>query len=128
MLKEFNRLRQEPGGYRRLFTDSFFELWVWYDRQGGHITGFQLCYDIQRDKRALTWIDGKGFLHSRVDEDEGYRKGGKKSPILVPDGAVDRDRLADLFRFAGRRLERSVSDLVYEKISLYTRDAENPLL
>jgi hypothetical protein len=46
MLNEIANPRQIPGeGPRRWFTDSYFDLIVWYQGASSSIAGFQLCYD-----------------------------------------------------------------------------------
>jgi len=55
MLTEIRNARQVEGeGFRRWFTDDYFDLIVWYGDQNAMI-GFQLCYDKQGKERALTW-------------------------------------------------------------------------
>ena len=77
MIHEVKRTRQVPGeGFRRWFTDSDFDLIVWYEGQDedGPIAGFQLCYDKQGAERALTWRRATGFSHEKVDDGETGRR------------------------------------------------------
>jgi hypothetical protein len=70
MLSEIRNARQVEGeGFRRWFTDDYFDLIVWYgnDRR---LIGFQLCYDKQERERALTWTLEHGFQHNRIDSGE----------------------------------------------------------
>ena len=84
MLSEIKKTRQEEGEpYRRWFTDEDHDLIVWYDAEG-KILGFQLCYELGPNERALTWIRGKGYAHNRVDDGETGFFMHKMSPILVP--------------------------------------------
>lgn len=57
-----------PGTNRRWFNDDDFDLIVRHN--GGTITGFQLCYDRNGNEHALTWMEGKGAGHHRIDSGE----------------------------------------------------------
>jgi hypothetical protein len=52
MLKEFPNLRQQGEGFRRLFTDPQFDLYVWYASREGAVIGFQLVYKKKDQKRT----------------------------------------------------------------------------
>jgi hypothetical protein len=55
MLSEYKEVRQrDDEGYRRWFSDSYFDIVLWYDREGGSMTGFQVCYDKGKVERAFT--------------------------------------------------------------------------
>jgi hypothetical protein len=70
MLVEIRNTRQIEGeGFRRWFTDEFFDLIVWYDEKRT-LVGFQLCYDKEGRERALTWTREHGFQHNRIDDGE----------------------------------------------------------
>lgn len=128
MLREFPDLSQEKAGHRRLFADEYFDLYLWYDREGGRLVGFQLCYDKTDDEHSLTWLEGKGYLHSRIDHGEPYPARSKQSPVLVPDGFFDKEGIAERFKKAGENLPPGVVDLVYAKILEFRPDKINPLL
>ena len=87
MLTELTHVSQRQGEpKRRWFQSPDEDLIVWY-AQDGSILGFQLCYDIRRGERALTWLSGRGYSHERVDDGEVVGLGHKRTPVLVPDGA-----------------------------------------
>ena len=70
MLTEIQNVRQIPGeGFRRWFSDNYFDLIVWYDDER-KLVGFQLCYDKDGRERALTWTHEHGFQHNRIDSGE----------------------------------------------------------
>ncbi len=119
MLKEYKDVRQEKNSYRRYFTDAYFDLFIWYDKKEGHLIGFQLCYDKGRYSRALTWEVDKGFSHDRIDEGEDGKGVIKRTPILVPDGIFNTQRIALLFKKSSKLLENSISDLIYNKLLEY---------
>ncbi len=118
MLKEFPNLRQHDEGYRRLFFDGYFDLYAWYERESGPLTGFQLVYDKRGYQRSLTWTQAEGFRHNKIDE--GERTGElKMTPILVPDGSFDDSAVRPLFVEAAQGLEPGLYALVLEKLDAY---------
>ncbi|HVT71663.1 MAG TPA: hypothetical protein VHD61_00890 [Lacunisphaera sp.] len=96
MLVEFNKVRQEPGaGRRRWFDGGDYSLMVWY-RPDGALTGFQVVYRAGFEEHALTWREGEGFRHSRVDS--GTASPLKNlTPILLPNGAIPWARMREEF-------------------------------
>ena len=122
MLSEIVDTRQIPDeGFRRWFTDEEMDLIVWYTREGGEVTGFQLCYDKQKRERALTWTVEGGFQHEKVDdgEDQGYAHKG--TPILVPDGEFRRERVLKEFEKESLEVDPRLRKLVIERLSGYAR-------
>ena len=68
-LKEFSKVRQEKEGYRRLFADDYFDLYIWYDsKEKMSKIGFQLVYG--KKSKAITWSQGS-LNHNKI-EDEGW--------------------------------------------------------
>jgi len=121
MLSEIANPRQVPGeGARRWFTDSYFDLIVWYEREGSAIAGFQLCYDKEREERALTWLRGKGFDHKRIDDGEVTGR-MKMTPVLLPDGAFDYTAIAERFRRESESIDPEIRDFVYDTVMRYPR-------
>lgn len=114
MLTENRSVKQEPGGRRRWFEDDELELIVWY-RLSGEIEGFQLCYDQAGAREALTWREGVGLAHSRVDGGDATPL-KNETPILQPKGGKPRTRLAALFRTRSGAVEASVRDLVLNRL------------
>jgi hypothetical protein len=119
MLKEFTEVSQQKNSFRRLFSDSYFDLYVWYDKKGGAITGFQLVYDKEHDPHCLTWVKNKGYWHNRIDDGEDAPGGPKKSPILVPDGTVEKEALVKKFSIASREIDADIAQLVIERLEKY---------
>lgn len=115
MLKEFKRVRQVTGYFRRWYSDDYFDLIVWYD-EASRITGFQLCYDRNRDEHAFTWRAGKGFSHNRVDDGEADYTVSKMSPILVPDGEFPVATVSARFAERSAQLDPEVRELVLAKL------------
>jgi hypothetical protein len=118
MLQEMCDVRQIEGeGRRRWFSDQYFDLIVWYDT-GGAISGFQLCYDIEENERALTWMRDKGFSHDKIDDGQISGR-AKMTPVLVADGLFAKETIAALFKAAAGSIASEIASFVYEKIKSY---------
>ncbi len=118
MLSEIRDARQVEGeGYRRWFTDDYFDLIVWYD-DDRRLVGFQLCYDKQGRERALTWTLAHGFQHNRIDSGEvpGH---SKMTPIIIADGAFNPRPVAERFRPASARIDPLIASFVLDTISRF---------
>ena len=107
MLSEHAHIRQVPGETRRRwFTSEILDLMIWQD-EGAPLAGFQLSYETAPDEeRVLTWRRGQGYSHERLDSGEGRVFSYKMTPILVPDGAFDRDALLGVFMPEAASLEQ----------------------
>ncbi|MEM5948467.1 hypothetical protein WKV44_07905 [Spirochaetia bacterium 38H-sp] len=115
MLREIKNVKQNPGEYRRWFSDDYFDLIVWYAEDKKTITGFQLCYDKPGKERAFTWKSPDSYLHTAVDAGE-EPLSAKMSPILVADGSFDMLDVLQRFNKAGKALEPVIFNIVIEKI------------
>ena len=70
MLREIKNVKQKDEQLtRRWFQSDYFDLFIWSGDDGA-IRTFQLCYDLRRRERALTWKEGLGFFHDGVDDGE----------------------------------------------------------
>jgi hypothetical protein len=116
MLKEIANPRQNSDESRRVFTDEFFDLYVWYS-ENNHIAGFQLCYDKGNFERALTWTEQNGFSHMKVDDGEGPETTYKMKPMLVTDGIFDNKPIASRFHYEASSIDKTIYDFVYDKIT-----------
>ncbi len=119
MLREFPNVRQIPGeSKRRWFSDEYFDLIVWLNEKDD-IVGFQLCYDILKGQRALTWYEETGFSHHRVDDGESKHGKLKATPVLVPDGRFDSQKIVRRFQEASKNIEERIAAFVYNKLKHY---------
>ena len=119
MLVEFPNLSQSGEGYRRLFTDEFFDLYIWYDRKDGEPTGFQLNYSVRDDPHSLTCSMGGSCTHARIDEGEDAPGHFKGTPILVSDGVFEKDPVLERFRAASLKLDTKMRSVIIEAIKNY---------
>ena len=127
MLKESLNVSQQKDGYRRLFSDEYFDLFIWYGEKDHDLIGFQLCYNKKYDEHSLTWNHSSGYLHSSIDTGESSPM-ANRSPILVADGYFDSHLIADKFLDRSLNLDEDITQLVYKKLLEYDRSKENPFL
>lgn len=127
MLLEFKEVRQHEGSYRRYFFDDWFDLYLWYDRAGGRLRGFQLVYDKTDDPHSLTWTEDGISSHNRVDDGESGHCGMKMSPILVPDGVFPGNPVLDRFAAVSKTLDPGIREFVEAGIRAYGTRAGMPL-
>lgn len=119
MLSEAPNVQQIDGEpHRRWFSDEFFDLIVWFHPDAS-ILGFQLCYGVSGDQRALTWTLDAGYDHTRVDDGDSFGGGGKRTPILTAAGPFDPEPVTDRFQGACGDIERRVADFVLKKLQGY---------
>ena len=118
-MQEFDKIRQEKNGYRRLFYDDHFDLYIWYEKAGGKIIGFQIVYNSKHMQKALTWTEKEGFTHTGIDE--GDRKLINQSPMLVQDGVFEYDRVYSQLLERIHNLDPEIQRLVVTKLDEYQR-------
>jgi hypothetical protein len=123
MLIEMPNVRQTEGRQRRWFRSAHEELIVWFSDDGS-IWGFQLCYDRDREEKALTWRRGHGYTHERIDDGESPGISYKQTPILVQDGAFDARAGLECFLEVSAALPKFIADFVSARIRGYGGDAE----
>jgi len=116
MLQEIVNVKQMPGkSFRRWFSSNFFDLIVWYDEEK-NINGFQLCYDIGRNERALTWQRDSGYSHNKIDDGEGRTYRYKMTPILITDGVFEYKEVATKFKEESNKIDAELAVFVYGKL------------
>ena len=120
MLHEIAKPRQVSGeGPGRWFTDPYFDLIVWYERERTVIAGFQLCYDKERDERAVTYRRGQGFDHKRIDYSEVSGR-IKMTLVVVPDGTFNYSTIAERSRRQSQKIEPEVREFVHKMLTSYS--------
>ncbi len=117
MLKEIQNVRQIEGEpRRRWFSDDFFDLIIWFD-EDEEISGFQLCYDITRHERALTWKRKSGYRHEAVDQGEDGVSLMKSTPVMIKDGIFDNSSIIARFMSVSGDMANDLVAFIEEKIS-----------
>jgi len=114
MLKELQAYRRHGEPRRKWYGDDDFDLIVWFD-DGGDVWGFQLCYDVGRAERAVTWTVERGYTHHRVDDGEATPF-QNLSPILVPDDPPRTETLARRFAQNAVSIDPVIRDFVVDKL------------
>ena len=122
MLKETEGVRQYRGeGRRRWFSDDALDLIVWYKADESSIAGFQLCYGKAEAQRAFTWHMDYGYSHNKIDDGEGRPLKHKMSPVLVPDGLLDKESLSKEFIRRAEGIDADIKALVIDKLREYDK-------
>jgi len=93
------------------------DLIVW-DKDGERI-GFQLCYRSCGTEHALTWMREGGFAHNGVDDGESGSFAYKMTPVLVPDGLFDRNRVLSAFQENVAEIDHAVAEWVIQILKTY---------
>ena len=119
MLREILIVEQrEPSLRRRWFESDYFDLFTWQDLSGAFVK-FQLCYDVERNERALVWSQSDGSYHDGVDHGDGGGGSGSghgQSPIFVPDGRLDSGTVVPRFRREAADIPADVREFVLARI------------
>ena len=116
MLRELKDIQKEGEPYRRIFEDSVFDLFVWYDSSLClEIIGFQLTYGTRTGEKALTWLKDGGFTHEKVD-DPSSAGGAKMTPILVADAGSLMDGIISLFKKSAAEIDDVIRNFIISKI------------
>ena len=114
MLKELKTKQNANDYFRRWFNDEIFDLFVWYDGDGG-LVGFQLCYDKDRREGAITYVEGRGYTLEVVDsgEDSAWINA---TPVLREGGEFPRERVLGAFTSRSKEIDAEVRRYVIEKL------------
>jgi len=100
---------------RSWYSDDYFDLIVWKDEQE-EIASFQLCYNRGMDEYALTWKRPASYYHQRVDDGENRPGKHKATPVLVPDGKLRVQPLAERFQQESAELDPELARFVHAKL------------
>ncbi|MDA3956278.1 hypothetical protein [Oceanispirochaeta sp.] len=120
MLEEFKALRQVSGHSvikRRLYSDDYFDLYIWYKNDSEDFTGFQLVFTVNETQMVLTAEAGKIPDIHRVDSGDGEFY----SPTDIVDGVgyFPKDDLFEEFKKRSDLLDEYIRTNILEVISHY---------
>ena len=76
-----------------------------------------MCYEKEKESKALTWHKNEGFLHSGIDDGDLW----KATPILVPDGVFDKEIIERRFASSSATLPEEIADFVKRKLAQFPR-------
>ena len=119
-LIENKSVRQRPNeGYRRWFTNGYFDVIVWYESRGGALLGFQLCYNRHLDERAFTWQHKKQSSHyvSAGSDERGMP--WIATAVLRGDAGPIPEEVLDRLRREQGELDDSLLTLIVERAFEY---------
>jgi hypothetical protein len=122
-LAENVNVRQRPEeGFRRWFVNSYFDLILWYDAQGGDLTGFQICYSRNKWEREFTWT--RQYASSHLVSDSFIEAGVSplSAGVLQGDGGMIPESVVARFEADSAdstELERGLRTFIVEKIREY---------
>ncbi len=123
MLKEYHYPGKADNNLRRrYFSDENFDLYVWLDSHD-NIVGFQLCYDLGRNERCLSWAAPSSYFHHLVDDGENRPGRPKSTPVLLPDGAFDADPISKQFKVESQTIEGRIAEFVYCKLTEFRKNS-----
>ena len=117
MLRELPRLKQhsdEPR--RRWFSDSEFDLIVWFDNRDA-IIAFDLCYGKQLNEHVFRWRPPQSMEHLSVDDGEWRAGHHKMTPIYIADGSYDALDTAQRFSAASSELDGVIRTFVLQRLA-----------
>ena len=110
-----NARKHDKNVLVKWFTNNYFDLAVWFDLAGKNILGFQLCYDKHHNSHALTWKEPVGYLHNKIDDGDNPGR-YKMTPLLVPDGIFNKDRIIAKFKLESANIDSTIRDFTLDKI------------
>ena len=116
-LKENQEVRQrEEEGWRRWFVNDYFDIILWYNKKGGDLIGFQVCYGRgTADERAYTYEFSSQSHHFVAEGQKPNSLGNLGTAILTGDaGRMPQDVLDKLVDEAGD-LPPNMLRLILEK-------------
>lgn len=119
-LNEVTNVRQrENEGYRRWFSNSYFDLILWYDKKDGDFFGFQLCYSKNKSERAFSWTREYSSSHFVSDTimENGFSK--MSTGILKGDGGIIPADVIDKFINESKLLDSQLQQLIIDKVGVY---------
>lgn len=115
MLREIAARQVQGDPPRRWFESSKCDLIVWLSEDKTP-RGFQFCYDKDDWEHALTWFEGLGFSHMRIDTAGGVFAHGRGTPLLVADGTLDAARISEVFQAESKLVPPEYGELVSMKL------------
>lgn len=120
-MKELLNVRQrinEPR--RRWFSSNSLDLIVWISDEDRMI-GFELCYDKLHNEHSISWSENGGFRHMAVDDGEQRPGKYKATPMLVPNGHYNVNKIQATFHSISHTLPQDIANFVSEAFSKQQR-------
>ncbi|MDH5484380.1 MAG: hypothetical protein OEY43_04010 [Gammaproteobacteria bacterium] len=94
------------------------DLFVWLD-ESGQPSGFQLSYNKTHTEHVINWFLDRGYSHDKVDSGEDKQGNYKMTPIMVPDGEFESEKIAAEFISISTEMDADISSFILEKLLDY---------
>jgi len=115
LLTEIKNLKQTAGEpAKRWFNNASMDLFVWHEKN--KIIGFQLCYDKEKNEKALSWYKGNGFQHQKVDDGENRSGRYKATPLLLQNESFEFNNITEEFKKHSLHLVGEIKGFILNKI------------
>ena len=100
--------------HRLWFSDHDNDLFIWLNYK--EPVAFQFSYNKQQNEHTLNWEVQKGYSHQRIDNGEDDTANYKMTPIMVPNGMIDRDQISQIFKSISQNIEPQLARFVSQKL------------
>lgn len=120
MLKEFSSVRQTEKISRRLYTDNYFDLYLWYKKNSNIFIGFQLIFCIDGSQMALTAEIDKIPSIDRVNS--GDNKSYGPTDLLDSPGYLPKEELYLEFSNRSKFIDKEIRSGILKVIQGYKKD------
>ena len=121
-LTENKSVRQRSDeGYRRWFLNEYFDIIFWYNKKGGNLLGFQVCYNKNVDEKAFTWekkTRSHHFVNTDLNENRSKRETMMTAILKGDAGSIKNEVRKNLIKYSGE-LDKDLINLIIEKIEEY---------
>lgn len=115
---EIEGVRQRPEeGFRRWFSNDYFDIVFWYEEEGGEMTGMQFCYGKPHSEKAFTW-EKSSRSHHYVSE---QRKGAAATGILRGDAGAIPQAVMKRFKEESKDIPEDLLAWIIQKILEYNQ-------
>ena len=119
MLLEINKPSQILGeNHRRWFYAQDADLIVWEDGSKT-IIGFQFCFVIESKEKAISWRQGKGFMHEVVDNLKSNPHSYKMTPLIKQNGGYSFNLILDIFTLKSTAIDKHVRKFITSQLKTH---------
>ena len=116
MLRLIKTNKQSINHLQRLwFTDNQHDLFVWLTANDTPVC-FQFSYNKLHDEHTLNWHRHRGYSHEKIDNGEHTPGNYKMTPIMIPDGEINREKITRLFQSISQDIEPELATFIQHKI------------
>ena len=115
MLREIKTDKHSSDPLQRIwFSDQDNDLFIWLDDETP--VAFQFSYNKRQDEHTLNWQAQRGYSHQRIDNGEDDSTNYKMTPIMIPNGMIDRDQISHIFKSISHEIEPQLAEFISRKL------------